>query len=129
MTQPAHPNDREARRRLASGAGLKATVDGVEYVVHVGEMSAVNRRLFRDQVGLAFSALASQPNLLDPVDLVAAVVWMARVIRGEKLVYMAVASEFGLEDTESVDIDFVGAPDTTPDPVRAAGDGEAGPEA
>jgi len=128
---PVHPNDREGRRQQATGVGLQVIdPDGTRYAVHTGEMSSTNRRLFRTQVGMPFSTLAADPGRLDPIDVVAAVVWMARVIAGERIGYESVAEQYGLDDFDQFDIDVVQPPAEVPDPVRVIeGEASATPEA
>jgi hypothetical protein len=94
----------EEKRDAALDEGLKLTIDGAEHVVRAGDLTALDSRELRRQVGMSFTGLmqafASDPD----IDLIAAIVWLARRIRGEALLsYDDVAGEMGYDVLDRIE--------------------------
>lgn len=127
-TQLRQQANRAARRRDAIGAGIRITLDGVAYTVHIGEVSALDSAALRRATGMSMAGLLKAIGPDPDIDIVAALVWLARRQDGETgLSYEEVAAAITYESemaTENLD-----APDVAPDPVRVAEAGDAGPEA
>lgn len=85
--------------------GVKITINGEELQVQAGDLNALHARALRREVGVTFPGLVSilQSSYFD-IDMVAALIWLRRIIDGEDVTYDEVASETGydvLEDFKS----------------------------
>ncbi|HEY9391367.1 MAG TPA: hypothetical protein VIR27_16580 [Mycobacteriales bacterium] len=110
--------DRQTRRRSAIGAGVRVTLDGVAYTLHMGELSAMDASALRRETGMSVAGLLSAIQSDPDIDILAAVVWLARRQDGDRVTFDEVASGIGYDSdltTESLP-----APDVAPDPVRVA---------
>lgn len=76
--------EEDARRSAATDVGLKAVVAGKTYEFHFGEMSARDVSALRQQTGYSGLQLLNMLLAAPDVDVVAAVVWMARRLAGER---------------------------------------------
>lgn len=104
-----HTPRTEAKRTAAHEQGIRVTYDGQEYVVRSGDLNAMDARDLRKELGLSFMGLrrglAEDPDL----DLIAALIWLARRVDGERgLPYAAVALEMGYDDAaDDLEIELV----------------------
>lgn len=97
----------------AMNVGLTISVDGVEYTVRQGDMSSMDTMALRRETGFSFMGLLRAFQSDPDIDLVAALVWLARRIDGEALLsYADVASEIGYD----VDLDVLGEAGEESDP-------------
>lgn len=107
----------EANRDAAHDQGVRLTIDGRVYEVRHGDLSALDVRALRREVGVSFVGLIDELNDAPDVDSIAAFMWLARRLEGEKaLTYEAVAAEVDYDITDSLKIDEPGAEDATTDP-------------
>lgn len=107
----------EAKRDAALDEGLKLTIDGAEYVVRAGDLTALDSRELRKQVGMSFAALLQAFNTDPDIDLIAAVMWLARRIKGEaQLTYDDVAGEVGYDVLDQIEF-----ADAGPEEAEVAG--------
>lgn len=75
----------EANREDALDQGVRMVVDGTEYVVRIGEMTAPIAREFRRNFGASFNALRDELAGDPDLDSIAAFMWLAKRIEGETL--------------------------------------------
>jgi hypothetical protein len=75
----------EANRENALDEGVRMVVDGVEYVVRIGDMSAPVAREFRRNYGASFNALRDELAGDPDLDSIAAFMWLAKRLEGESL--------------------------------------------
>lgn len=83
-----------AAQRAATERGpvLSAIVEGKTYSLTPKDMTALDVRALREQAGYSYNGLARQAARDMDVDILAAIVWMARRIDGERdLTYDEVA--------------------------------------
>lgn len=107
----------EAKRDDALDQGAKITVDGSEYVVRAGDLSALDSRALRKEVGVSFIQLINELQSDADIDSIAAIMWLARRIKGEvTLRYDEVAAEVGYDVLETIEFSEPGAEDATEDP-------------
>lgn len=108
----------EADRKAALEQGMRVTFDGQTYEVRMGDVTPQIARELRAQVGFGFIQLIEQMETVPDVDLVAALVWVARRIRGERV------------SLDEIEIDYSDLFDADPQIVNADDEEEAtGPEA
>ena len=108
----------KAKQDESMDAGMSITLDGVKYTLRMGDLTALDARALRRETGYSFPQLmmlvASDAS---DIDLLAAAIWFARYVGGEKsLTYEDVAAETGYDVIDRIE---VGEPD----------EGELGPEA
>lgn len=75
----------KAKQDESMDAGMSITLDGHTYTVQMGDLTALDARALRRETGYSFPQLmmvaASDANDLD---VLAAVIWFARYVNGEK---------------------------------------------
>ena len=104
--QRRHTRATDQARDAELDQGLSITVDGRTHTVRMGDLTALDAQALRRECGYSFMGLMRAFEADPDVDLVAAVVWLARRLEGERLLaYTEVASEIGYD----VDIDLVPA--------------------
>ena len=128
--KPWQELEEDKRLSDATGVGIKVVEAGKVYQVHLGEMSGLDVAELRAQTGLSTSGLLRQA-INDPdIDTIAAVVWLARWLAGDR---PAADRPFSFRDVLagmkwSVDgrsIEFVPAVPHAPPPVSDVATGEA----
>jgi hypothetical protein len=89
----------KAARKKALNEKLSIRVDGTVYTLRIGDMTALDDHALRTQYGMPFEAMAHAMATGDrSLDLMAAVIWMARRTNGEDLLtYAEVAAEIGFD--------------------------------
>lgn len=75
----------EESREAALDDGVRMLVDGDEYVVRIGDMTAPIAREFRRNYGASFNALQGELSADPDLDSIAAFMWLAKRIQGEAL--------------------------------------------
>jgi hypothetical protein len=73
----------EATREDALDEGVRMVVDGVEYVVRIGDMTSPVAREFRRNYGASFNALRDELAGDPDLDSIAAFMWLAKRMEGE----------------------------------------------
>lgn len=108
-------NATERKRKAALNEGVSLTVDGVVHTVRTGDLSALDAQALRRECGYSFLGLIRELDKDADIDLIAAVVWLARRIKGEvTLSFAEVAADIGYD----IEVD-----------VKEPGPEEDGPEA
>lgn len=107
--QRKHTRKTEDARKAALEEGVKIAHDGEEYVVKIGDVSAQIARRFRREVGVSFRAVLEELSADPDIDSVAAVVWLARLLRGEDVPLGEVA--FGYGDLDDIELEQAGPED------------------
>ena len=103
--QRQHTRASEKKRNDELDLGLTINVNGQEYTVRQGDLTAMDTSALRREVGLSFRGLLEQFTKDPDIDLVAAFVWLARRVDGELLLsFEQVASEMDY----SLELDVVG---------------------
>jgi hypothetical protein len=101
----------EAKEEAEQGHRIAMEVDGTQYVIAAKDLTALDVRAMRDQLGYTYNGLVKRATQDMDVDIVAAIVWLSRRIYGEPdLDYDAVAAVMTYETTYS----FVDPKDVTP---------------
>lgn len=97
------PKTRKARED-ALNQGISIVVDGTTYTVRSGDLSSLDTLALRRTVGLSFAGVIRAMQSDPDIDLIAAIVWLARRVDGERgLEFEDVASEIGYD----VDLDVL----------------------
>jgi len=101
----------EQARKAELDAGIAVMVDGVRYQVRMGDLSSMDAANLRRETGFSFRGLMTAAAKDPDIDIVAAIVWLARRLDGEALLdFETVAREIGydadvdLADTEDDDL-------------------------
>lgn len=100
------------------GSFISVEVDGQKYLLAARDMTALDVRAMREELGYSFVGLLNQAKQDMDVDLLAGIVWMSRRINGEPLLtYAEVASEMRVPDWSFVAPELV-------EPTVTAGGGD-----
>lgn len=84
----------EANRKEQLDYGISIRVDGVDYTVREGDLTSLDTMALRRETGMTFVSLGQAFMESPDIDLIAALVWLARRIDGEHgLPFAVVASE------------------------------------
>lgn len=102
--------------------GVTLSFDEESYTVRAGDLSALDTRELRKQVGYSFNGLL-QAFATDPdIDLVAGIVWLAKRIAGDKVTpYEEVAAGIDYSVFDSLDVVDPNAEQVDGDPEESAG--------
>ena len=104
-----HTRKTEENRKAALEEGVKISYEGEEYVVKLGDISAQVARRFRRDVGCSVQAAMNELSTDPDIDSVAALVWLARLLRGEDVELDDVAMTYG--DLDEIEVEQAGAGD------------------
>lgn len=115
LNRKVTPKSEKARKEaLESGVTLK--IDGTQYTVRAGDLTALDARALRRELGLSFLGLMGALETDPDIDLIAGLMWLSRRVNGETtLAYDEVASDLDY----AADYDIVKAADeqeADPDP-------------
>lgn len=107
-TQRKSTTKTEANRKAALDQGISIKFDSKTYTVRMGDLSANDTMALRRATGMSFMAILSLPPAQFDIDVIAAIVWLARRVDGEYgLEYETVATLVGYDS----DIDVVDTPE------------------
>jgi hypothetical protein len=104
----------EENRDAELNRGLRITIDSEVYEVRVGDITSTLARELRAKVGFGPMQLINQCAVDPDIDLLSAVVWLARRINGELVRFEDVAVTYAQLVSDGFDIDVPG--DSEPDP-------------
>lgn len=98
-------------------SGVRLTIRGEDVEVLAGDLNGLHARELRRQVGVTFPGLVAvlESSYFD-IDMVAALLWLRRLIDGEDVSYDEVAEETGYDVLEDMAAERVGDGDEVPDP-------------
>ena len=103
----------EAKRKSEQDLGISIRVEGTDYTVRHGDLTSLDTMALRRETGLSFMGLLSAFETQPDIDLIAALVWLARRIEGERMLTFAdVAREIGYD----IDIEVLDDPTEESDP-------------
>lgn len=101
-----HTRTTEANRKAGLDVGFKITVDGRVYQVRAGDLNGLDMAAMRREVGMTFGQLSRIPSDEWDLDIIAAIVWLARRVNGEPtLTYAEVAQEMTYDDLDDLGMD------------------------
>lgn len=110
--QRRHTRATEAKRTEALDEGIRLKVGDNVYEITAGDLTALDSRALRQQVGMSFPSLMAQAENDFDIDTLAALIWLARRVNGERdLSFEEVAGEVGYADLEGLDFDAAPEPD------------------
>lgn len=98
---PSRAGQARAKQRDLTelGSFISVEVDGQKYLLAARDMTALDVRAMRQQVGYSFNTLIAHARGDMDVDVLAAVVWMCRRINGEPdLTYAEVAGQMSFPE-------------------------------
>lgn len=104
--QKANTRTTKAKQDAALDMGMTLTLDGKDYTVRTGDLTALDARELRRQVGMSFpQVIAGALSDATDIDILAAIIWLARFVNGEKnLTYEDVAGEIGYDVLERFEV-------------------------
>jgi hypothetical protein len=91
------PRPGVGRRKEEDQVKIGVRVDGQEFVVRPSEITAKQAGALRRETGFSFQGLMRAANTDPDLDVIAAIVWLARLQRGEVSSYESVASALDYE--------------------------------
>lgn len=93
------------RQGKADSPGLQIDLDGKTYIVREADLTPHDVRALRKETGFSWAglgkALAADPD----IDLIGALVWLARRVRGEDVSYEAVLDDLSYESDLNVKVE------------------------
>lgn len=111
--QRTHTRKTEAARQAALEEGVKISYDGEDYVVKVGDVTSQIARRFRREVGISFQKVIEELSSDPDIDSIAALVWLARLLRGDETSLDDVAISYS--DLDEIEVSEA-APEDESDP-------------
>jgi hypothetical protein len=123
--KPWQELEEDKRKSDATDVGIRVTYEGTAYEIHFGELSGLDVRELRKQTGYTtFGLLNTVFDGNVDIDVLAAIVWLARRMAGETLAYDVVAGgmKWGAADKS---IEFMEAVPDAPPVVTDVVSGEA----
>ena len=112
-TQRKQTRSSETKRKAEQEVGISILVDGTDYTVRHGDLTSLDTMALRRETGMTFIGLMQAFETQPDIDLIAALVWLARRVDGERMLAFAdVAREIGYD----VDIEVVGEAEVESDP-------------
>lgn len=106
-----HTPQTEANRTAGLDEGVRITFQGQVYEVRGGDLSAIDVRDLRKATGMSYRGLLQNLYQDADIDLIAALVWLARRARGEGIPYEMVANEFTYLSSDDVQIEGTEGPE------------------
>lgn len=108
-----HTRTTKAKKNAELDLGLTITLDGTEYTVRQGDMTAMDTMALRRECGFSFRGLIEAFQRDPDIDLIAALVWLSRRQAGERLLsYEEVATDIDYD----ADLDIIEVVDPESDP-------------
>lgn len=80
-----HTRSTDAKRTDALEQGLRITIDGEAYTVRLGDVTSTMTRELRRATGMSFNQVMNLVQTDPDSDVIAAFIWVARRIAGEKV--------------------------------------------
>lgn len=111
-----HTRATEAKRDEALDTGVRLTIDGEVFEARVGDVTSVIARELRCNINMGFLALIGAVAEDPDIDLVSAVVWVARRIRGEHVDFDDVSISYAQILADGFDVAEAGAEEADDDP-------------
>lgn len=102
--QRKHTRTTQAKKQAQQDQGVSITLDGRTYTVMAGDLNALDARALRQALGHGLPKLIELLSTDPDIDLVAAVIWLARRIDGERgLTFDEVAEEIDYDAAERIE--------------------------
>lgn len=111
-----HTRASDTNREEALDAGVQLTIDGIEYVARVGDVTSEIARELRAATGMGFLKLIDLVTEDPDIDIIAALVWIARRIKGERIAYVDVSVTYAQMLSDDFDVDVAGAEEVDENP-------------
>jgi hypothetical protein len=109
-----HTRTSKAAKDAEMDLGLTIKLDGEEYTVRQGEMTSMDTMALRRETGYSFRGLIEAFQRDPDIDLIAALVWLARRLGGERLLsFEEVAT--GIDYDADLDLIEVAEPESDPE--------------
>lgn len=89
------------KKKAEAEPGLAITVDGTEHFICLSDLTAIDAKDFRAQVGVPLQAVFAGAVGTD-IDIIAGLVWLDRRRTDQRLQYVTVASEMTFRTPFSV---------------------------
>lgn len=103
----------EEKRQAELDLGLTVNVNGEDYTVRQGDLTSMDTMALRRETGFSFRGLIEAFQRDPDIDLIAALVWLARRIAGERLLsFEDVARDIDYD----VDLDVIEVAEAESDP-------------
>lgn len=99
------PARRKSKAANADGLGLQITLDGRTYVVREADLTPHDVRALRKETGFSWAGLGRELQRDPDIDLIAALVWMARRLAGDEVPYESVLDDLGYDSDLEVKVE------------------------
>lgn len=96
-----------ARRRKANNdsPGMKIELDGRTYVVRESDISPHDIRALRSETGFSWAGLGRELQKDPDLDLIAALIWLARRIEGDEVDYDTLLDELSYDSDMKIGVE------------------------
>lgn len=102
-----HTPKTEADRKSGLDEGVRITYDGETYEVRAGDLSALDIRDLRKEAGYSFQGLMTALREDADLDLIVALIWLAKRAKGEHIPYAVVANDIGYNELDLMTVEQV----------------------
>lgn len=99
-----HTPKTEANRKSPMDDGVRIQYEGETYEVRAGDLSALDVRELRKELGLSFQGLMKALYEDSDMDLIVGLIWLAKRVRGEHIPYAVVANEIGYNELDEIQV-------------------------
>ncbi len=99
------PQARRNPQRKPDSPGMRIEVDGQTYTIREADLTPHDVRALRKETGFSFVGLARELQSDPDIDLIAALVWLARRCAGEVVSYDTVLDEMGYDSEIDVSVE------------------------
>ena len=109
-------NDYKRKQDEALDQGVSLTIDGQTYTARVGDVTPEIARELRKHTGAGFMSLINTCSVDPDVDVISALLWVARRIAGENVDFLDVAVTYKQMLGDDFDVDVAGPEDVDDSP-------------
>jgi hypothetical protein len=96
---------RRSKQQNDDGLGMKIELDGRTYLVRENDLTPRDIRALRQETGFSWAGLGRELEKDPDIDLIAALVWMARRLDGEVISYDDVLGEMSYKSDLKISVD------------------------
>lgn len=93
--QRKHTRTTEENRNSGLDEGARISLDGQDYEVRAGDLSGLHAARLRREAGYSFNRLLELLAEDSDLDVIATLVWLSRIVRGEDVTLESVLESIG----------------------------------
>ena len=111
--RPMHTRGTEENRNAALDQGARIILDGVAYEVRAGDLNGLTAAKLRKECGYSFNRLLELLSEDADLDVLGALVWLSRIVKGEAVSLNEVLEGIGYQQIidEGFDVELIQEPE------------------